>query len=268
MLDACNIDIYSYLYFNKEKHIMPEKEDLYEDAQVVDNNDDAQDQDQNHDQDHQDQDETEERDVSPTALQKLEASVAQLENFTSVDQVKQFCIQLGIPGRPEDNAQKMIRGRELNLKPMQAFDHIYMINGRATLSVHAVNYLLKRSGYEISTLKDNVYIYNDGTEGHMVIEGKTIARICTIEASWKSKLTGAIKTEQYTYSWAEATAAGLTGKDTWKKYGKQLLWARTLVFLARRIAAEALMGFYETSEIADVEGTNYTVNDSGNAIPI
>lgn len=214
-------------------------------------------------------DENSETDELPeTALATINnTNIAKLEGFTNVEQIKQFAIQLGISGSPESVAQRIIRGRELGIDAMMAFDNIYIVNGRATLSVHLVNFLIKRAGYEIRTVRDNEYLQKDGNFSP-VKTAESVDRCCTIEFIWRSKLTNEVMREQYTYWWSEAIAAGLTTKDTWQKYSKQLLWARTLVFGARRVAAEALMGFYETSEIADTHNVDYKVTDAGNAIPI
>lgn len=52
---------------------------------------------------------------------------------------------------------------------------------------------------------------------------------------------------------------GLTEKDNWKKMPKIMLYTRCLAIGARRVAADAILGMYETSEWADVVGQNYTL---------
>lgn len=209
-------------------------------------------------------------DVS-TALQTQSKGVAQLDSFSNVEQVKQFAIQLGIPGSVESVARRIVTGKELGVPATVAMDNIFIINGRATLSVHLVNALLKTAGYEIRTIRDNEYVDAQGDFSPIRIDSgdkKSIDRCCTIKAVWKSKITGQVEEETYSYWWSEAIAAGLVKKATWVAYGRQLLWNRTLVFLARRIAADVLNGMYEYSEIADVENEKYQVTATGNAIPI
>lgn len=238
--------------------------DDIQDAQIVPDEPENYSGDNNPDNEEQLEDST----VSSSALANVPSSeIAKLDTFNNVNELKRFAIEMGIPGSPESVAQRILRGRELGVGAMASFDNIYILNGRGTLSVHLVNSLLKKAGYEIRTIRDNMYLQKDGTFMPVKTDN-SVDRCCTIEFAWRSKLTGEVLKEEYTYWWSEAVAAKLTTKATWIAYSKQLLWNRTLVFGARRVAAEVLMGMYEYSEIADMEGKDYTIDEQGSAKPI
>ena len=194
--------------------------------------------------------------------------------INDVDTLKQFAIKMGIPGTPESVAQRLARAIELKVGYMQGLDNIYIINGRATLSVWLFLMLIKRAGYEVRTIRDNEYLLNDGTYSKIkpnVTDSKDpkfpIDRVCELEWVWRSKITGEIERERYAYYWSEAVAAGHTTKATWKQYSKQMLWKTTAIFGSRRVCAEAV-DMYEYGEMADAKGIDYKVDESGNCKPI
>src|SRR6187402_3539170 len=80
-----------------------------------------------------------------------------------VNTLKLFAVKMGIPGSPASVAQRLARAIELKVGYMQGLDNIYIINGRATLSVWLFLMLIKRAGYELRTIRDNEYLLNDGT---------------------------------------------------------------------------------------------------------
>ncbi len=197
-----------------------------------------------------------------------------LSAINDVDTLKHFAIKMGIPGSPESVAQRLARAIELKVGYMQGLDNIYIINGRATLSVWLFLMLIKRAGYELRTIRDNEYLLNDGTYSKTkptVTDAKDpkfpIDRVCELEWVWRSKVTGEIEKERYSYYWSEAVAAGHTKKATWTAYSKQMLWKTTAIFGSRRICAEAV-DMYEYGEMADSKGIDYKVSETGNCTPI
>ena len=63
------------------------------------------------------------------------------------------------------------------------------------------------------------------------------------------------------FSFTEAQAADLFTKDTYKKYARVLIGHRAFTLGARDIAADALMGCQETSELKIVEGVDLSPSD-------
>jgi len=177
-----------------------------------------------------------------------------LSAITDVDTLKLFAIKMGIPGSPASVAQRLARAIELKVGYMQGLDNIYIINGRATISVWLFLMLIKRAGYELRTIRDNEYLLNDGTYS------KTKPTV-TDPKDPKFPL------DRYSYYWSEAVAAGHTKKATWLAYSKQMLWKTTAIFGSRRICAEAV-DMYEYGEIADAKGIDYKVDTTGNCTPI
>jgi hypothetical protein len=197
-----------------------------------------------------------------------------LSAINDVDTLKLFATKMGIPGSPASVAQRLARAIELKVGYMQGLDNIYIINGRATLSVWLFLMLIKRAGYELRTIRDNEYLLNDGTYSKTkptVTDPKDpkfpIDRVCELEWVWRSKITGEVERERYSYYWSEAVAAKHTDKATWKQYSKQMLWKTTAIFGSRRICAEAV-DMYEYGEMADAKGIDYKVSETGNCTPI
>lgn len=71
------------------------------------------------------------------------------------------------------------------------------------------------------------------------------------------------------FSWREALTAqlpydragNLNPESAWQKYRKLMLDIRAFTFGARDIASDLLMGCYETSELYDIEGKEYIIED-------
>ena len=63
------------------------------------------------------------------------------------------------------------------------------------------------------------------------------------------------------FSYSEAQAADLFTKDTYKKYARVLIGHRAFTLGARDIAADALMGCQELSELKIVEGVDLSPSD-------
>jgi len=210
-----------------------------------------------------------------TSLATLPTSeLTALSAISDVDTLKLFAVKMGIPGSPASVAQRLARAIELKVGYMQGLDNIYIINGRATLSVWLFLMLIKRAGYELRTIRDNEYLLNDGTYSKTkptVTDPKDpkfpIDRVCELEWVWRSKITGEVERERYSYYWSEAVAAKHTDKATWKQYSKQMLWKTTAIFGSRRICSEAV-DMYEYGEIADAKGIDYKVSETGNCTPI
>lgn len=243
-----------------------EKEVEATDVDFEDVNNDTTDN-ENDNQDNKDtEDVPDDNSVSSLTLQENNVTEVSLDTFTNVSQLKQFVRQMGISGNIESVAQRLLRAKELKIGMMQGLDNIYIINGKATLSVHLMNMLIKRAGYEVKTIKDNLYLQKDGSF-QLKSDENSIDRVVELEFIWKSKITNEVERERYSYWFSEAKTAGLTDKDTWKKYTKQLLWARALTFGARRIVPEAV-DMYEFGEMMDVVGKSYNVSEDGNATPI
>jgi len=148
-------------------------------------------------------------------------------------------------------------GKDLGLKPMQAFHQIYSIQGRLALSAKALGGLLWANGVGYKTLKDYELVVR-GTDK----DGKEIKdRITTIEF-----YRGSI-TDVASFYWSEAVKAGWTTKDNWVKMPKQMMWARCLSLGANRIAPDKIQGMYTVEEVMDfAPDANAKITEEGEVV--
>jgi hypothetical protein len=101
-------------------------------------------------------------------------------------------------------------GKDLGLKPMQAFHQIYSIQGRLALSAKALGGLLWANGVGYKTLKDyELVVRGKDKDGNEIKD-----RVTTIEF-----YRGSI-TDVASFYWSEAVKAGWTTKDNWVKMPK------------------------------------------------
>jgi hypothetical protein len=96
-------------------------------------------------------------------------------------------------------------GKDLGLKPMQAFHQIYSIQGRLSLSAKALGGLLWANGISYKTIQDFEKFAKDDGKADFVT---------TIEFH-----RGGI-VETASFYWSDAVRAGFTTKDNWTKMPK------------------------------------------------
>lgn len=101
-------------------------------------------------------------------------------------------------------------GKDLGMKPMQAFHQVYSIQGRLALSSKGLGALLWSNGIGFKTLKDyELVIRGKDKDGNDVKD-----RITTIEF-YRGQVT-----ETTSFYWSDAVKAGWTTKDNWIKMPK------------------------------------------------
>jgi len=127
-------------------------------------------------------------------------------------------IPASLRGKPADILVILLTGRELQIGPMQALQKVYVINGRPTMSAELMGALVLRAGHELV-----IHDFNDG---------------CRVEA----RRRGSDKTSEFQFTVADAKAAGLLNKDTWKQYQRAMLRARAISSACRAMFPDVLMG--------------------------
>jgi hypothetical protein len=127
---------------------------------------------------------------------------------------------------PESVLTAILYGRELGFSPIRALNSITVINGKPTLEAQALKSLAIAHGGRIKTLE-----WTD--------------TVCTLEC------TRGDWTDSASYTWQDATRAGLTSKDNWKRMPKAMLYARAVSILVRNMFADILGGLYSREEMAD-----------------
>jgi hypothetical protein len=128
---------------------------------------------------------------------------------------------------PEAAVVIMLKGRELNIPPMQAFASIYVVKGKPTIGAQLMGALILRDGhsYHVESLTDEGCVITFTRRG-----GKPYTHKFTIE---------------------DATKAGLLANDTWKKYPKAMLFSRCMSAGARIAMPDVLAGMYTPEELTD-----------------
>lgn len=119
----------------------------------------------------------------------------------------------------------VLYGREIGLGPMESLSEVHMIDGRPSLSAKAKVKRARQIGHDI---------WGDVAGGIATVSGKRgdTGREMTV-----------------TFSMDDARKANLTAKDNWKKYEEDMLWARAVSRLCRRLFTEdGMLGALDPDE--------------------
>lgn len=142
---------------------------------------------------------------------------------------------------PEQFIAIVLKGRELGLPPMYACNHIVVIQGKPTMSAEVQLAMIfkhcptaKIQYLEVSNERCSIKATRDGQ-------------------TWS----------QFSFSMEDASAAGLTSKDNWKKYRRAMLRSRCVSELARSLFPDCLAGVSYTPEELGAD-----VNESGEVINV
>lgn len=125
----------------------------------------------------------------------------------------------------------LLAARELGIPPMQALNGgIYNIKGKIELSPRLMSSMIRRAGHsiDIKVLDDNECILV-GKRGD---NGDTHTAKFTID---------------------DAKLAGLMRNDVWKSYAEDMLYARAMSRLGRRLFADVIGTSYVQGEIAEAK---------------
>lgn len=127
---------------------------------------------------------------------------------------------------------KILAGSELGFGPFASMTGVHIIQNRPTLAANLIAAAVKRSGK-----------YN-----YRVIQHTE--KICSIDFYEGSDRVG-----NSTYTWEEAQAAQLTSKDNWKKFPRNMLFARAISNGQKWYAPDAFNGatVYTPDELGATE---------------
>lgn len=131
--------------------------------------------------------------------------------------------------RPDAVLAAIQFGAELGIGPMQSLQSIDVIQGKPTLSAEAMRARVFAAGHTITT-----EAYTDEE--------------CVLVGTRKDGTTDTVK-----FSMDDARRAGLTGKDSWKKYPRSMLLARATSELCRLLFPDVLSSVSYTMEELDGE---------------
>ena len=146
-------------------------------------------------------------------------------------------------GRPDAVLAAILTGREMGIGPMQSLRQIHMIDGRPAFAADLMMAKM-RSG------------------GVVVLDSSSNDQRAYIKA--KRKDTGEEAEVEWTI--ADAERAGLLSKrgQAWKNYPSDMLWARAVGRLARRLGSDLLGGLvYAKEEMEDWDESGYGGGGAG-----
>jgi hypothetical protein len=131
--------------------------------------------------------------------------------------------------RPDAALAVMVYGHELGLRPMTALREIFIIEGTPSCSARLMRSLIYRAGHRLE--------FREQSRTQVVVYGERCDGQGTATVTWDIE---------------DARAAGLVGKDVWKRYPRQMLTARATSELARLIFADVTIG-YTPEELSRVD---------------
>ena len=130
---------------------------------------------------------------------------------------------------PEQAFAVALKGRELGIPPMMAFGSIHVIQGKTEMSAMLMLAMLRKGGVSIE-------------------EVEVSREVC--ELVFRRPLPdGRVDSVRSRFTLDDAKAAGLTGKDNWRKHTEEMLYARAVSKAARRIGPDLIHGAYTEGEI-------------------
>lgn len=152
-------------------------------------------------------------------------------------------------------------GFEAGLKPIEAINSFYFVNGKIAMYGEAVIRQVIRAGHKVTW---GIYLAPDGSEVKAPCDEKQAS--VTIERKDTKERMGALFTIK------QAQERGFLSKDTWKKYPENMLKFRAFSMVAKFITPDALMGLQIgeelEGEIINADGTRESVKASYTAQPV
>jgi hypothetical protein len=123
----------------------------------------------------------------------------------------------------------LLAAKELGIMPMQALNGgIYNIQGKVEISARMMTSMIRRAG-------------------HSIISKECNGKVCILEG--KRADNGDTFTAQFSVE--DAQNAGLMSRQNWKNYTEDMLYARAMSRLARRLFPDVIGTAYVEGEIRD-----------------
>lgn len=174
--------------------------------------------------------------MTSSAIEKVPAHHEQsaLTQFEAMREQAAALVQSGFLPRAVNTPEKalaiMQTGKELGLGPMQALRSIHIIEGKPTMSADLI------AGLALARVPG----------AHLRVT-ETTNLVCRIEAARQGQ-----EPTKFSFSIEDAKAAGLTGKDNWRKYPRAMLRARCLTEACRAMFPDAVAGIFDPDELTPV----------------
>lgn len=156
---------------------------------------------------------------------------------TDLDQgfrMAQILVSSGLTPRGVDTPQKafliMAQGRELGLSTMQSLGNLYVVEGKVSLSSDLMAAMALKSS---------------------VCEYLRCVEMSPERATYVAKRKGGVEF-RFSFSWDDATKAGLTGRATYKANPADMLRHRALSKCVRAVFPDVVAGLYSRDEAEDI----------------
>lgn len=160
----------------------------------------------------------------------MSAELIEAPNDTAITmrlakELAQSGFAVGFKGRPQDVLAVLLTGKELGIGPMAALRHISMIGDKPTLSAAMQLSLLRRDGNRVEVLEATA------TRAELIGTTPQGDRV------------------QVSYTIEEATQAGLLKRGgAWAQYPADMLWARCVTRLVRRMDGGGTLAMYSPAD--------------------
>lgn len=171
-----------------------------------------------------------------TAVKKQEPMGFDLVNISQAYRLatalsRSGLIPTALKGKPDDILVVLMSGRELGIPPMQSLRHLYVIEGRISMSAAM---MLGR------VLKSDACEYFTVTE--------------TTDKSAKAttKRKGSPAETHLEFTIGDAMQMGLANRDNWKKQPATMLRWRVVTALSRLVYPDVVEGIYSEDESEDI----------------
>jgi hypothetical protein len=130
----------------------------------------------------------------------------------------------GLRGKPEAVIAALLAGRDIGVAPMQALQHINVIDGKIVYAAELLTAKIRQHGHSL------VMQYGDGA----------------VKVTGRRADTG----DEHSVVWdrQRAQQAGLTGKSNWRMYERSMLTWRAVTELSRFLFADLTMGLISYTE--------------------
>ena len=155
-------------------------------------------------------------------------------NLDEAFRMAQILVSSGLTPRGVDTPQKafliMAQGRELGLSTMQALGNIYVVEGKVSLSSDLMAAMVLKSS---------------------VCEYLRVVEMTPERATYAAKRKGGNEF-RFSFSWEDATKAGLTGRATYKANPADMLRHRALSKCVRAVFPDVVAGLYSRDEAEDI----------------
>ena len=171
-------------------------------------------------------------------------ALAVYEQMNALQTAAQALYTSGYFGDVKTQAQAMVKvmaGAEIGLPPFASMSGIHIVNGKPTLGANLIATLVKndpRYDYRVKVADNDRCILTWYENGAAVGESS--------------------------FTMTEANAAGLTGKQTWKAYASDMLFARALTRGARRYAP----GIFGGAPVYTPEEVGADMDDDGQIVTV